>query len=153
MLFEVVITAINIWVLYYLVQLEKSKCDCALGLKHRIIKTYLTIMIPLALIMIGLQIMHTAAVPAFIQQHPKKTVSIYLFFLLIKIAFISTVFLYIRELKDTKCDCSVHNARTALEILNYFSIFIVVLLLISGYILGSSKFSKTILKGLSMRFK
>ena len=153
MLFEVVITAIYIWILHYLIQLEKSKCECALGLKHRIIKTYLTIMIPLSVFMIALQIMHTSSVPNAIKQHPKKTVMIYVILLMIKIAFIGTVFMYIRELKETKCDCSVNHARNALEILNYLSIVITTLLVFGGVLIGSNSFSRIVTKELYMRFK
>ena len=110
MLFVALVTALHLWILYYLVQLQKSNCSCALGLKHRLIRTYLSIMIPLTVLMIILSIIRSGTLATFIHRNPQTTVAIYVGFLLLKIAYIATVFLYIRELKDSQCDCSQHRA-------------------------------------------
>jgi hypothetical protein len=146
------ITAINIWILYYLVQLEKSHCECALGNKHRFIKLYLSIMIPLTVLTIVFSIMRSSKLASMIQSHPTATYGIYMLLVLVQVVFIATVFLYIRELKATKCDCSQHHARTALEILNYIAIVMTVILLISFAILGNKGMKRIIVREMYSRF-
>lgn len=153
MLAATVIIALHIWILYYIIQLQKSNCECALGMKHKIIRAYLSVMIPLNLLMLTFQIMRSSTLASWIKGHPTTTTSIYTLILLIKAIYIAIVFMYIRELKETKCDCSVHNARTALEMLNYLAIIVVSILIIGGVLMGPSAFSRITVKELYLRFK
>jgi hypothetical protein len=118
MLLVITIYGLNIWSLTYMFKLEKNKCQCSLGWKHRFIQVMLFVIL--------LQpILFTVADKFNMGNIVRGIISI------ASIAYVVIAFMYIKELEDTKCYCSDSPARTTLKVLNYINIALIVILIVA----------------------
>ncbi len=103
---SVAVILVNVYLLHYVTKLESS-CDCSKDWKRTFIKYFLYFTIAMLLInLVGLSLGLVKKYLLIIQS-------------IIGIISIVVIFLYIRQLKATKCLCSENNARLLMEIINY----------------------------------
>lgn len=115
------ILGVALWsyIFVYILKLEKIGCECALDWRRTFIQYYIIVLVLVALSQIA-NIFTTLPI----------IVKICLLFG--SIAFITITFLYVRDLKKKKCECSDETARDVLEIVNYIQIGIVGFVLLIG---------------------
>jgi hypothetical protein len=93
---------INVWILVYLVNLERLGCACALGLRRLFIMAYTVLTILMAL---GLVVLSPESSPLWVSG-----------FVILSIFYIVVVLQYTRDLERHKCACSAHLARDVLQL-------------------------------------
>ena len=101
------IILVNVYLLHYIIKLE-SVCECSKDWKRTFIKYSLLITIAMTLLYIFGPL-------------PYKNLSNFIEYLYAIVGFISliVIFLYIRQLRTSKCKCSESNARILMEVINY----------------------------------
>ena len=114
--------ALYVYLVNYMIQLERIGCECSVDWRRTFIKTYmLFIIIYLSLLFI---------LTLFGKEHMLRFVAMIMFF--VNIFFIIVVYQYVKYLKDTKCECSASLARNVLELFNYIQIFLLLFSLLNG---------------------
>ncbi len=109
MVISVAVILVNVYLLHYVTKLE-STCDCSKDWKRTFIKNFLYLTIALLLVnLFG----------ATLGEFKKYILVINSVLAAINII---VIFVYIRQLKATKCACSEGNARTLMEVINYFKL-------------------------------
>jgi hypothetical protein len=128
MVISVAVILVNVYLLHYVTKLESS-CDCSKDWKRTFIKYFLYLTI--ALLLINLFGVSLGELKKYILVISGVLATIN----------IIVIFLYIRQLKATKCDCSEGNARTLMEVINYFKLARLLFITILGAGLASAVLS------------
>ena len=125
MVISVAVILVNVYLLHYVTKLE-STCDCSKDWKRTFIKNFLYLTI--ALLLVNLFGVSLGKFTKYI---------LYISTVLAAINII-VIFLYIRQLKATKCACSEDNARTLMEVINYFKLARLLIIIMFGAGLASA---------------
>lgn len=132
-IFSFVLTTLYIYLLNYILKLEKIGCECSAGWRRDFIKYYLILFFFILLITI-----------AFWRNKFINTFS-YIIFPIINIFFVYVVFEYVQKLKQEKCACSAGIERNVLEIFNYIQIILLTISFIK-IVFASTLFSSKSIK-------
>ena len=109
-------TIVNIFIIYYLINLEHNHCDCIRDWRHNYIK-YTAIF----LILINLLL---------------KTHEISGILIIFQIIYVYAFYTYIRDLDNTKCECAVVKQAKLHKFLNVWR-YLMIIIPLSVFIIGS----------------
>jgi hypothetical protein len=116
---------ILLFILSYILELDKNDCHCSNTWEKRYIKYYIYFVIGLTLVL--------AIFAKFSIKLLAKNLPIVVILLtLLSISFVASIFLYIRRMKETRCECSMNTNFQILDFINkiqilYFIYFFIVL--------------------------
>ena len=113
------ISILWLYILTYIMKLEKIGCKCSEGWKRTFIKYYIiVILVFLVIQMFEFKLpIEISLITSFVK-------------ILFTIAFVFIVFNYVNYLKETKCQCSIDVKRDVLEIFNYIQMFLLIIVFV-----------------------
>ncbi len=117
---NIISTIVNIFIIYYLINLEHNQCDCIRDWRHNYIK-YTAIF---SLVIDLLLLLNTKI----------SNISGILF--LLQIIYVYAFYTYIRDLDNTKCECAVVKQEKLHKFLNVWR-YLMVIIPISVFFIGS----------------
>jgi TRAP-type mannitol/chloroaromatic compound transport system permease large subunit len=110
--------ALNSWFLYYVDQLERSGCKCAMGWRRSVMEAALALFVLAALV--GLFVNWQTHFPLLA-----------LLYMSIVLTYIFVARNFIMEIKETHCDCAQSDAFKVLNVVNWIQLFFVAVLVLT----------------------
>lgn len=112
---NVLMIIIWMFIMSYIIKLEKIGCECSQDWRRDFIKYYI-IFIIIVLFLSSVDIWNLKYIPPIVSTIQFGSMML----------FIGIVYHYIHELKRKKCECSEDLARDILEIINYIQLFVLI---------------------------
>ena len=142
---SLIAAALDGWLLYYLVELQKKACICALGWRWY----FLVVFFVLALLNIGMALLTGTKGRSYLPDVLQTLLGIYGIFI------IYVILSYVHKLKKESCKCSEGIAREVLQAVAIVQIVVIVLLFVAVLTMGpalvkmAKKYSKRSSRGAS----
>jgi hypothetical protein len=108
---NIIITIVNIFIIYYLINLEHNHCDCIRDWRHNYIKyTAMFLLFIDLLLLLNTEISNISGIIGLLQ-----------------IIYVYAFYTYIRDLDNTKCECAVVKQKNLHTFLNMWRYLILII--------------------------